>query len=138
MHQLLNLGGQGDGKVSVVMIHILEESSYFMNARKNPRDLIESAADCAVNQLARNTHVLKQLDFYASLLSFTAILTNFSGHNRNVVLGNTLPVQKLIGRDGSSDRIDVKEAVQVTLPIDGIPIKNRRYMNELTKRFTQK
>lgn len=54
---------------------------------------------------------------------FTAILTNFSGHNRNVVLGYTLPVQKLVGRDGSSDRIDVEEAVQVTLPIDGIPKK---------------
>lgn len=71
IHQLLNLGGQGDRKVSVVMIHISEESSYFMNARKNPRDLIESATDSAVNQLARNTHVLKQLDFYESLHSYT-------------------------------------------------------------------
>lgn len=71
-------------------------------------------------------------------MSFTAILTNFSGNNRNVVLGYTLPVQELIGRDGSSDRIDVKEAVQVTLPIDGVPEKNTRgksfgltYMSEL-------
>lgn len=41
------------------------------------------------------------------------------------MLGYTLPVQKLVGGDGSSDRIDVEEAVQITLPVDGIPKEQR-------------
>lgn len=91
--------------------------------------LMEFAAECTAmghrKSVRKKSQHLRQLNFYESLLRFTAILTNFGGHNWNVVLGYTLPVQKLIGGDGSSDRIDVEEAVQVTLPVDGIPEEQR-------------
>ncbi len=87
--------------------------------------LMEFAADSTA--MGQRKSVRKKIPAFKTteLLWITAILTNFSGHNWNVVLGYTLPVQKLVGGDGSSDRIDVEEAVQVTLPVDGIPEEQR-------------
>lgn len=37
------------------------------------------------------------------------------------MLGHALPVQELVGGDGALHRVDVKVAVQVALPVDGVP-----------------
>lgn len=37
------------------------------------------------------------------------------------MLGHVLPVQELVGGDGALHRVDVKVAVQVALPVDGVP-----------------
>lgn len=54
------------------------------------------------------------------LLSF-ALLTQLGGYDGDVVPGQGLPVQHLVGRDGSFRRIDVEVAVQVTPPVDRVP-----------------
>ena len=52
---------------------------------------------------------------------FNQLLTEFGGHNRDVVLGHVLSVQQLVGGDGSLHGVDVEVAVQVTLPVYGVP-----------------
>lgn len=53
-------------------------------------------------------------------------LTELGGHHRDVVLGHALPVQELVGGDGALHRVDVKVAVQVALPVDGVPEREGR------------
>lgn len=84
IHQLLTSLSQGERKDTVIMIHIPGESSHFMNSRKM-QTLMEFAADCTAmghrKSVRKKSQHLRQLNFYESLLRFTAILTNFSGHN---------------------------------------------------------
>lgn len=42
------------------------------------------------------------------------------------MLGHALPVQELVGGDGALHRVDVKVAVQVALPVDGVPERGGR------------
>lgn len=42
------------------------------------------------------------------------------------MLGDALPVQELVGGNGPLHRIDVKVAVQVAFPVDGVPERRRR------------
>lgn len=49
------------------------------------------------------------------------ILTKFGRHDGDIVLGDALSVQEFVSGDGSLDRVDVKVAVQVALPVDGVP-----------------
>ena len=55
------------------------------------------------------------------LCVFNRLLTEFGGHDGDVVLGHRLPVQQLVGGDGSLHGVDVEVAVQVALPVDGVP-----------------
>lgn len=55
------------------------------------------------------------------MVNSAVLLTEFGGHHRDVVLGNALPVQQLVGGNRTFNRIDIKVAVHVTLPVDGIP-----------------
>lgn len=53
------------------------------------------------------------------------------------MLGDALPVQELVGRDGALHRVDVKVAVQVTLPVDGVPAWERERPAVRTSSFSQ-
>lgn len=53
------------------------------------------------------------------------------------MLGDALPVQELIGGDGALHRVNVKVAVQVALPVDGVPEREREWRAVRTSSFSQ-
>lgn len=54
------------------------------------------------------------------------------------MLGDVLPVQQLVGGDGSLHRVDVKVAVQVALPVDGVPERERERTSSFSQHNPQK
>lgn len=53
------------------------------------------------------------------------------------MLGDALPVQEFVGGDGALHGVDVKVAVQVALPVDGVPERERERRAVRTSSFSQ-
>lgn len=54
-------------------------------------------------------------------IDLVVILTKFGRHDGDIVLGDALSVKEFVCGNGSLHWINVKVAVQVTLPVNGIP-----------------
>ena len=49
------------------------------------------------------------------------------------MLGDALPVERLVGGDGARHRVDVEVAVQVTLPVNGVPTQDVGLMAAISR-----